>query len=221
MTKSQIGTIRMRPALSELRSARKCATLLALSLQNTALILLTKLSYGPSVPYLASTVVACAELVKLLSSNFLLVCEEGLGSVKAMLIDVRQSTFRLALPSILYVIQNNLLFEGIRLLSPIVYIVSSQSKIFTSALFSALLLGLRITRLQCIALVMLVCGVILVQKSQIARSVGGHSFSASTHTAHGTLIVFVAALTSGFAGACMERLYRQVSTGERTRSIWF
>ena len=137
--------------------------LFILTIQNTALVLVTKFSYRTAAtPYVVSTVIASAELVKLVLSYVLLVASDGQSAARDALREVPSNATRLAVPSVLYVIQNNLLFEGVRLLSPTAYMVCSQSKILTSAICSVLLLGTRITRKQCVALMVLVCGMIMV-----------------------------------------------------------
>ena len=113
-----------------------------------------------------STVIANAELVKLVSSYILLVASDGKSAARVALREVPPNAIRLAVPSVLYVIQNNLLFEGVRLLSPTSYMVCSQSKILANAFCSVLLLGTRIARKQYVALLVLVCGMIMVQNEE-------------------------------------------------------
>ena len=149
-------------------TAKRFGALAALIAQNTALVLVTKFSFSRGVltPYLVSTVVACSESLKFIVSCALLTNTHGKGAAISAMRDLRSNGARLALPSALYVIQNNLLFKAVRLLSPTMYMVCSQSKILTSALFSVLLLNSRITRRQCLALMTLVVGMILVNASE-------------------------------------------------------
>ena len=181
----------------------------------------TKFSYRDSAtPYVASTVIASAELVKLILSSILLVASDGRDAATDALREVPSSTPRLAVPSVLYVMQNNLLFEGVRLLSPTAYVVCSQSKILTSAFWSVLLLGTRISRKQYVALLVLVCGMVMVQ-SEEGRGQNVSTDGAWTgETLRGIVAVFTAACTSGFAGTYLEKLYTQ-ATGATKQSIWF
>ena len=206
-------------ALSVLRK-RQALALFILTIQNTALVLVTKFSYRQSAtPYVASTVIASAELVKLLLSYILLLASDGQSAARDALHEVPSNAPRLAIPSVLYVIQNNLLFEGMRLLSPTAYMVCSQSKILTSAFCSVLLLGTRITRKQHVALLLLVCGMIMVQ-SEEGRGQNASSDRARTgETVKGMVAVLTAAFTSGFAGAYLEKMYKE--TGAQKRSVWF
>ena len=191
-------------------------SLAVLTTQNTALVLVTKYSYRPSAaPYYVTTVVACSELVKLILSYAFLITFDGSHIAKEALFQVPENAIRLAVPSVLYTIQNNLLFVGIQLLSPTSYMVCSQTKILTSAFWSVVLLRIQITRKQYVALVVLVRGMIMVQASE------GNAIDVSIDVftrqgVRGSVVVFLAALTSGFAGAYLEKMYKGVR-----RSIWF
>ena len=193
-----------------------------LTIQNTALVLLTKFSYRKTaVRYAASTVIVCAESLKLIVSCVLLGYSDGKLAVRQSLYEVPSSLVRLALPCVLYVVQNNLLFHGVRLLSPNMYIVCSQSKIVSSAIWNILLLQKRITQKQCVALFMLICGMIMVQvgeKKQSQYSADSTRASASD-TVQGIIAVFTAALTSGFAGTYLEKIY--TTDDDRRVSVWY
>jgi len=195
----------------------KSIALLALTLQNTALVLVTKFSYRKAAePYAVSTVVVCSECVKCISSVLLMLCTgENLAS-RRTLFETHSSALRIALPSILYVIQNNLLFEGVRLLNPTSYMVCSQVKILTSAFFAFVLLKTAVTRRQCFALFLLVFGMILVQ----CVGVTSNTITAYHSPLTGLAMVFAAACTSGFAGAYLEKIYKE-SGENNTHSIWF
>ena len=215
--KDTMGETKTVPVASPLRKHQALA-LLTLTIQNTALVLVTKFSYRETAaPYIVSTVVTSAELLKLILSCVLLLTTEGRSAASDALHEVLPNASRLAVPSVLYVIQNNLLFQGVRLLSPTLYMVCSQSKILTSALCSVLLLGTRITHKQYVALLLLVCGMILVQaeegRGKKFLSHGGYK----GETLKGMFTVFTAAFTSGFAGAYLENMYRESTK----RSVWF
>ena len=194
----------------------KLTTLLLLTSQNTALVLLTKFSYREqAAPYVVSTVIACSEIAKFVASCALMSKFDGRIALVDSFREIPSSAFRLALPSVLYVIQNNLLFEGVRLLSPMVYTSCSQSKILTSAFFGAVWLKSPVTRKQMMALCALVVGMILVQND-------GSSGADNRVSLRGLVAVFTASITSGFAGAYLERMYKETA-GEKAvrRSIWF
>jgi len=196
------------------------SALVLLTLQNTALVLLTKFSYRESATsYVVSTVIFFSEFLKLVVSCSLVVVFDGLEILKAAFRDIPTGSLRLSLPSVLYVLQNNLLFEGIRLLSPTVYISCSQSKILTSALFGTIILKTRITRKQFVSLCMLVVGMIMVQiEHELIR---GDIVTRSESPFKGVVLVFTASMTSGFAGAYLEKMYKEVAVDGQSHSIWY
>ena len=197
-------------------------TLILLTVQNSALVLFTKFSYRPSaIPYVPSTVVSFSECLKLFMSCALVVSSEGRESLSAALCDIPSNVFRLLLPSALYVLQNNLLFEGVLRLSPATYITCSQSKILTSAFFGMILLKTRITRQQSLALCLLTIGIVLVQSDSKGVITEARD-SDRKATWNGVLIVFAASIISGFTGAYLEKIYKEVDVRRGKRpSIWF
>ena len=199
------------------------SVLSALTAQNTALVLCMKLS--ESRPYIVSTVVVSSECVKFTICCFLVAMFEGQDALIMAFVEVPGNATRFALPSLLYVIQNNLLFKGVRLLSPTVYVVCSQGKILTSAFFGALMLKSRITKMQFLALYLLVCGMILLQsKTKSARAESVHTSGSDMDTSvslKGIFIVLLACTTSGFAGTYLEKMYKGVGESTANRSIWF
>jgi len=219
-TTGVVGAAAFVPSAPSASRELQALALLVLTVQNTALVLVTKFSYRETAtPYVASTVIASAELVKLILSCVLLVAVDGRNAARNALREVPSNATRLAFPSVLYVIQNNLLFEGVRLLSPTVYIVCSQSKILTSAVCSVLLLGTRITRRQYAALLMLVCGMVMVQSEEGRGQNVSTDSARAGETLRGIVVVFTAACTSGFAGAYLEKMYKE--SGSKKQSVWF
>ena len=184
------------------------AALVALVVQNTALVVLMKHSYRAGSPeYSSSAAVALAEVLKVFTC-FVLSCNtEGFHTT----LDALRQTpkqMRLALPCVLYAIQNNLLFVAIKNLPTTLYVVCSQGKIVTSAFFSAYILKTKITRSRGIAFLLLTFGMIMVQMPS-GSSQGMHNY----HLENGLVAVFVACCTSGFAGVYLERIYKQTLTG--------
>ena len=207
---------------SYMSRSRQALALTTLTLQNTALVFLTKFSYSRGkTPYRVSTVIWCAESTKLVLSCCLLSISQGSIAVREAMCGVPANAVRLAAPSILYVIQNNLVFRGVQLLSPTLYMVCSQSKVLTTALCSVLLLGTKITRKQYAALFFLVCGMVIVQHfDQDTSTTPLVSEQVSVrNTIEGIIVVLTAAFTSGFAGVCLERLYKE--EGSEAQTIWF
>ncbi|NXK43808.1 S35A2 protein, partial [Piprites chloris] len=131
-------------------------------------------------------------------------------------------TLRLAVPSLIYTLQNNLQYVAISNLPAATFQVTYQLKILTTALFSVLLLGTSLSRLQWLSLALLFAGVALVQ-AEGARGAGSPPASPSSSPAEGPpqsyavglAAVAASCLSSGFAGVYFERLLKR-SGG----SIW-
>ena len=125
------------------------------------------------------------------------------------------ATVKVAVPSFIYVIQNNLQYIAISNLDAATFQVTYQLKILTTALFSVILLHKRLSRLQCGSLVLLFLGIILVQlqPSQLVTNTGtGQS------PFIGLTAVVVSSLCSGFAGVYFEKILK--GSGTQGASIW-
>lgn len=192
-------------------------SLVGLVVQNTSLVILLKLSFRDSAkPYEPTSAVLAVEVVKLICCSFVL----GLESVQSIFNAVLQirEQWMLFIPSMLYVVQNNMLFYGAQRLSPIVYIVCSQTKILTTAFVSYFLLGTKLTLRQCMALTFLVCGVVIVQGQESKQELvtGRNSDDLA-----GVLAVMFASLTSGLAGVLLEIIFKEKrSARKEVVSIW-
>ncbi len=85
------------------------------------------------------------------------------NELKREIIDKPYENLKLAIPSGLYTIQNNLLFVSLSNLDAATYQVTYQLKILTTALFSVLMLGKKLDPIKWVSLVLLMAGVSLVQ----------------------------------------------------------
>ncbi|MEQ2203733.1 hypothetical protein XENOCAPTIV_002862, partial [Xenoophorus captivus] len=158
-------------------SARlKYLSLGVLVFQTTSLVLTMRYSRtlqaeGPR--YLASSAVVVAEVMKILAC-VLLVFKEHSYSIRALNSILRQEilhkpieTLKLAIPSGIYTLQNNLLYVALSNLDAATYQVTYQLKILTTALFSVSMLGRRLGVYQWLSLLVLMAGVALVQVKYI------------------------------------------------------
>ena len=79
---------------------------------------------------------------------YLLVINRGFSGLfcelKAEIVDKPLETAKLLVPSLLYVVQNNLLFVAVSNLDPGAYQVTSQLKTLVTALFAILILGVSV-----------------------------------------------------------------------------
>ncbi|XP_068780300.1 UDP-galactose translocator isoform X2 [Struthio camelus] len=119
-------------------------------------------------------------------------------------------TLRLAVPSLIYTLQNNLQYVAISNLPAATFQVTYQLKILTTALFSVLLLGTSLSRLQWLSLALLFAGVALVQAEQArAAPAPGDAGGPPQSYATGLAAVAASCLSSGFAGVYFERLLKR------------
>ncbi|KAA1469433.1 hypothetical protein DENSPDRAFT_603425 [Dentipellis sp. KUC8613] len=129
----------------------------------------------------------------------------------------RADCWKLSIPAILYVIQNNLQFVAASNLDAATFQVSYQMKILTTAAFSVFLLRKKLTPLKWLALFFLAIGVGVVQiQSGAAKATPSSSGSHDVHTMYpfkGFLAVAAACFTSGLAGVYFEMVLKN-STGD-------
>ncbi|KPP63585.1 UDP-N-acetylglucosamine transporter-like [Scleropages formosus] len=162
-----------KPRVSSMASPQlKYLSLGVLVLQTTSLVLTMR--YSRTLPwegprYLASSAVVSAELLKILACVLLVFKENGysiqdLNMVLTQeIVKKHKEVLKLAIPSCIYTLQNNLLYVALSNLDAATYQVTYQLKILTTALFSISMLGRRLGAYQWLSLVILMAGVALVQ----------------------------------------------------------
>uniref|UniRef100_A0A3Q2GSK0 Solute carrier family 35 member A3 n=1 Tax=Equus caballus TaxID=9796 RepID=A0A3Q2GSK0_HORSE len=140
--------------------------------QTTSLVLTMRYSRtlkeeGPR--YLSSTAVVVAELLKIMAC-VLLVYKDSKCSLRALnrilhdeILNKPMETLKLAIPSGIYTLQNNLLYVALSNLDAATYQVTYQLKILTTALFSVSMLSKKLGVYQWLSLVILMTGVAFVQ----------------------------------------------------------
>lgn len=121
---------------------------------------------------------------------------------------------RIAVPAVLYLIQNNLQYVSIANLDAATFQVLYQLKILTTALFSVTLLQKKILPMQWAAIVLLMCGVAMVQQDPSStkpeENVNHNMFL-------GLITVLLACCCSGFAGVYFEKILKHQSS---KTSLW-
>ncbi|KAF4072646.1 hypothetical protein AMELA_G00265210 [Ameiurus melas] len=206
-------------------SARlKYLSLGVLVFQTTTLVLTMRYSRtlqadGPR--YLASSAVVLAEVLKILTC-VCLVFKEHSYSVRALSSVLRQEilrkpveTLKLAIPSGIYTLQNNLLYLALSNLDAATYQVTYQLKILTTALFSVSMLGRRLGLYQWLSLIILMTGVALVQWPTDSPGSSEKQEPATGSPFVGLVAVLVACCSSGFAGVYFEKILK-----ESKQSVW-
>jgi UDP-sugar transporter A1/2/3 len=120
---------------------------------------------------------------------------------------------KLGIPSILYCVQNNLLYYALSHLDAATFQVGYQVKILTTAVFSVTMLGKSLSKLQWFSLLLLTLGVAKAQLSAQASSSSAHN------TISGFIAVLLASITSGFSGVYFERILKNSTTSLWMRNI--
>ncbi|KAJ7235434.1 nucleotide-sugar transporter-domain-containing protein [Mycena haematopus] len=217
----------------------KYLSLVTLAVQNSALTLImhySRVSTPPSHAYSPATAVLMNEILK--GSISLLIAfwridapsPDGevfgalVGRVKRLIGDVfSQDCWKLSIPAILYVVQNNLQFVAVSNLQAATFQVSYQMKILTTAAFSVLLLRKKLTSPQWFALLILAIGVAVVQiQAGAVRVVEDGVPLEDIHTMNalkGFMAVATACLTSGLAGVYFEMVLKNSQTDLWVRNV--
>jgi len=190
--------------------------LIALVVQNTSLAILLNLTYREGAPpYVQSSVVFVTECIKFALCSFVTASSSKV-KIYSVILSIRHQ-WLLFVPSCLYVLQNNLLFFGAKLLPAIVYIVCTQTKILTTAFMSRALLGTTFTTSEYVSLLFLAAGIVLVQHKPQYEEDRPWEGSFTTRTV-GVGALLLASLTSGTAGIVLEKIYKDVNS--QSDSIW-
>ncbi|XP_077539534.1 UDP-N-acetylglucosamine transporter-like isoform X2 [Haemaphysalis longicornis] len=190
----------------------KYASLVTLTVQNAALNLTMRMARTQKDLFVASTAVIMAEVIKLVTCLVMVRIDEGSfqkwrSSLHRVVVLQPLDTLKVAVPSMVYNIQNNLLYVGATHLDAATCQVTYQLKILTTALFSLVLLNKKIAPVQWVALVVLFIGVALVQLAQL----GGPTTTVSGHVQRplvGFLAILAACGLSGFAGVYFEKILK-------------
>ena len=125
-------------------------------------------------------------------------------------------TIKVAVPAFIYVTQNNLQYVAISNLDAATFQVTYQLKILTTAIFSVLMLGKSLSRVQWISLLLLFTGVSLVQlqpatisqKNAAVASSSPPSYQSTQKPLVGLLAVLASCICSGFAGVYFEKILK-------------
>ncbi|KAJ1520269.1 hypothetical protein ONE63_004473 [Megalurothrips usitatus] len=191
----------------------KYVSLVTLTLQNAILGL--SMRYARTRPgdmFLSSSAVLMSEFTKLITCLAIVWKEEGsfnraVSAVHNTVIRQPVDTLKVCVPSLLYIIQNNLLYVSASHLDAATYQVTYQLKILTTAMFAVTMMRRKLLSTQWISLVTLVCGVILVQLANTDPpkiAPGGHE----QNRVIGFSAALCACLISGFAGIYFEKILK-------------
>ncbi|XGW18100.1 hypothetical protein V3C99_002592 [Haemonchus contortus] len=168
--------------------------------------------------YAASTVVLMSEIVKGIISLLMLYKEshykyhDFAQCIRKYYLDAPRELFKMSVPSIAYAFQNNLDFIALSHLDAGLYQVTTQLKVFTTAIFMMLFLGRRFSRTRWAAILLLFFGVAAVQLNNAQdtnQEKKGNYFI-------GISAVLATCVTAGFAGVYFEMMLK----GSGTTPFW-
>ncbi|KAG1972212.1 UDP-galactose translocator [Pimephales promelas] len=211
---------------SEVNKKLKYISLAILVIQNASLIL--SIRYVRTLPgdrFFATSAVVMAEVLKFLTCLVIIVIQKR-GNVKSFVwllydsIFIQYSdTLKLAVPSLIYTLQNNLQYVAISNLPAATFQVTYQLKILTTALFSVLMLRKSLSKIQWVSLVLLFAGVAIVQVDQESGKQKEALTSVNQNYFKGLVSVIVSCLSSGFAGVYFEKILKGSSASVWMRNI--
>ncbi|GFY56754.1 UDP-galactose translocator [Trichonephila inaurata madagascariensis] len=199
----------------------KYTSLATLTLQNASLNLMMRYARMQKELFISSTAVLMAEIMKLFICLFMIGFVEEksfwmlLNIIKRDILKQPLDTLKVAIPSFVYLLQNNLLYIGATHLDAATCQVTYQLKILTTAILSVMMLKKRLSYPQWISLVTLFIGVAIVQLAQLNAPSSGH-LNHEQKPLLGMTAIVAACCLSGFAGVYFEKILK--STDEV--SLW-
>jgi len=177
-----------------------------------------------------STAVAvmCAEFLKLAMSLVLLYVENDKkvdrvkNVIRSEIINKPTETLKLAVPAVLYFIQNNVLQLSSSNLPAAVFQVTYQGKTLVVAVCSIMLLGKLLTRSKWLALALMAMGLAVVQLSKSSESKQVDMANNEEQNVFlGLCLVVLGCFCSGFAGVYFEKMMKKPETNSGQRpSMW-
>ncbi|CAH1763314.1 10476_t:CDS:1 [Entrophospora sp. SA101] len=200
----------------------------------------SRLNQDRDALYFTSTAVFLSELSKLIISIYMAIRNQiktkGHFDLRELFNQVfAEDAWKLAIPAILYTIQNNLQYIAVSLLDAATFQVTYQLKILTTALCSVIMLKTSLSGVKWVSLGLLTFGVALVQlrTNSIVGSAAGKDDEASIVDEEllleeeqnmlerilGLIAVAIACIISGIAGVYFEKVLKASKTSIWTRNI--
>ncbi|KAK6176238.1 hypothetical protein SNE40_014558 [Patella caerulea] len=169
--------------------------------------------------FVSSTAVVMSEMCKFFTCVVIITVQEGgfknfLSVVKKDIIDEPWDCVKVCVPSIVYIVQNNLLFLAVSNLDAATFQVTYQLKILTTAIFSVFMLKRELAKLQWVSLLVLFAGVSIVQL-QTDNNTKTPTVGVTQNPFTGLVAVIISCVLSGFAGVYFEKILK----GTR-QSVW-
>lgn len=208
-------------------------SILLLIAQATSLVILMRYSRVRKTKHLyaTTTVVFSMEIMKFFASLFLIFMEKNwnlplfLQELYYEIFENYVEMLKVAVPSILFTVQTNLLYVGISRLDVVTYQAVSQMKILTTAFFSVAMLNKSLSLAQWISCVILCIGVTLTQVSNFNTSTKSPSSNSAamdfgfSSTMIGILSILCATITSGFSSVYFEKMLKNSQASLWVRNL--
>lgn len=211
---------------SEVNRQLKYISLAVLVVQNASLIL--SIRYVRTLPgdrFFATSAVVMAEVLKVLTCLLIILLQKRFNVKETVyfLVDALvfqyKDTLKLAVPSLIYTLQNNLQYIAISNLPAATFQVTYQLKILTTALFSVLMLRKSLSKVQWVSLLLLFGGVAIVQVQQEGNKEASVKDTSSQNYTVGLVAVVISCLSSGFAGVYFEKILKGSSASVWVRNV--
>ncbi|XP_051908529.1 CMP-sialic acid transporter [Hippocampus zosterae] len=197
-----------------------CLTVMTLVAATYTVVLRYTRTISSGDMYFSTTAVCLAEVIKLILSTGMLARESG--SPRKLLNVIKEHVFcnprgllKLSVPSVVYAIQNNMIFRALSNLDAAVYQVTYQLKIPCTAVCMVVMLSRSLSKRQWFAIFMLCAGVSLVQW----KPVDSAKVQIEQNPVHGFMAIIIAVFCSGFAGVYFEMVLKSSDTSLWVRNI--
>lgn len=211
----------------------KYLSLITLTVQNAALILTMRAAKTQTEHFSNAVAVTVSEILKFITCLLFVWYEDDFDikrttqSIRNNIINNYLDTLKVAVPSLVYYVQNNLLYVASTHLDAATGQVIYQLKILTTAIFSVTMLGKKLSHIQWISLVILFFGVALIEQLAVSESYKANLKGNTTLEATdldvnqispkldhvdnptlGFISVLIACCLSGFAGVYFEKILK-------------
>lgn len=188
-----------------------------LAVQNCAKNLIMRAAVKGDAHFLYSAAVIGTEGTKCsLSALYILFTGGSVSSITAFLWKERRKFLLLAVPAGIYNFQQTLEYIALKNLNAAIFSVIVQTKLLTTAIFSASLLGRKLRKSQVISLALLTTGVMLAQLH--SKGSATDEADAGMNKLTGVTATLGIAASSGFAAVYTEKVIKAAGRAEAAAS---
>lgn len=200
----------------------KIFSLIIMTILNSTIVLIMRyLRTRKGDMFIATTAVISTEFFKfILSLILVLINEKSIFKWAHYLwentIQSPKDCAKMSVPGFVYTLQNNLFFIVISNLDVATAQVLYQFRIFTTCIFSVVILGKEISRIQALSMITLFAGISLVQLNLSDEETHNHpNTPQNQNPLLGVIAVLLSTFLSGFAGVYVEKMLKSTQ-----KSLW-